>query len=230
MALPRGVQAAWTIPSRRLCFCSLFHFISILDGWLERGTHLFARRAHSMSRSRRLPIHTPGRYWSGSLRAYQPREMTHTLELETFHPFTHGFEADPELCLRGGYFAMISGKYTRKMATHGISFLARYISMCFSGSYLGSGSKCGQLVSLPLLRTVMRLSHKVESNSLWVLTLQPPTQVDQSSRSASLTASENTSRPFSMCSCVITRGGRNLMTFGQCPAFHTRTPRSKHFA
>jgi len=44
-------------------FCSVFHFISILDGWLERGTHLFARMAHSMSRSGRLPIHTPGRYW-----------------------------------------------------------------------------------------------------------------------------------------------------------------------
>ena len=43
-------------------FCSVFHFISILDGWLERGTHLFARMAHSMSRSGRLPIHTPDRH------------------------------------------------------------------------------------------------------------------------------------------------------------------------
>jgi len=29
------------------------------------------------SRSRRLPIHTLDRYWSGSLRVYQPPEMTH---------------------------------------------------------------------------------------------------------------------------------------------------------
>ena len=51
--------------SRRVAYalCSLLYFIFIRYGWLERGTHLFARVAHSMSRSGRLPIHTPGRYW-----------------------------------------------------------------------------------------------------------------------------------------------------------------------
>ena len=40
-------------------------FTFIFFGWLERGTHLFARMAHSMSRSGRLPIHTLDRYRSG---------------------------------------------------------------------------------------------------------------------------------------------------------------------
>jgi len=85
--LLRGVQAVLTILPRRLCFSSVFTFN--LFGWLERGTHLFAREAHSMSRSGRLPIHTPDRHRSAHHRAYQPREITRTLELETFHPFTH---------------------------------------------------------------------------------------------------------------------------------------------
>ena len=65
-------------------YAFLLLFISILDGWLERGTHLFARLAHSTSRSGRLPIHTLDRYWSGSLRAYQPREILTRWNLRLF--------------------------------------------------------------------------------------------------------------------------------------------------
>jgi hypothetical protein len=71
-------------------FCSVFHFISILDGWLERGTHLFARfGAFNEPLWKVAHSHTRPLLGSGSLRAYQPREMTHTLALEAFHPFTH---------------------------------------------------------------------------------------------------------------------------------------------
>ena len=60
-------------------FCSVFHFISILDGWLERGTHLFARFGAFNEPLRKVAhSHTRPLFGSGSLRAYQPREMTHT--------------------------------------------------------------------------------------------------------------------------------------------------------
>ena len=71
-------------------FALFFHFIFILDGWLERGTHLFARfGAFNEPLWKVAHSHTRPLLGSGSFRAYQPREMTHTLALEAFHPFTH---------------------------------------------------------------------------------------------------------------------------------------------
>ena len=71
-------------------FCSVLHFSFIVYGWLERGTHLFARcGAFNEPLWKVAHSHTRPLFGSGSLRAYQPREMTHTLALEAFHPFTH---------------------------------------------------------------------------------------------------------------------------------------------
>ena len=90
--LPRGVQVALTIVSSRLCVLFCFR-TSILYGSLERGTHLFALGAFNEPLWKVAHSHTRPLLGSGSLRAYQRRELTHTLELEAFHPFTHIYQA-----------------------------------------------------------------------------------------------------------------------------------------
>jgi hypothetical protein len=87
VVLLRGVQAALIILSRSLSFSSIFS--SIFLGWPERGNHLFARpsafkgpllkTAHSHTR----PISV---MWFSGL---PTTRNTRTLELRTFHPFTH---------------------------------------------------------------------------------------------------------------------------------------------
>ncbi len=89
VALLRGVQAALIILSSSLCFSSVFSSIRFFFGWPERGNHLFARPGAFKGPLRSLPIRTPDRFRSCGSRAYQPRETTHTVELRTFHPFTH---------------------------------------------------------------------------------------------------------------------------------------------
>ena len=56
-------------------FCSVLHFISIVYGWLERGTHLFARcGAFNEPLWKVAHSHTRPLLGSGSFRAYQPQE------------------------------------------------------------------------------------------------------------------------------------------------------------
>jgi hypothetical protein len=76
----------WTsIPT----YTAIFFFTSILSVGLNAAITYSRVRAHSLSRSRSLPIHTPDRHWSARTRAYQPQRTQHLRRLETFHPFTH---------------------------------------------------------------------------------------------------------------------------------------------
>jgi hypothetical protein len=63
LVLLRGVQAALVILSNGLCFSSIFIPRSSLGG-LNAAVTYPRVEAHSMSRSRSLPIHTPDRYWT----------------------------------------------------------------------------------------------------------------------------------------------------------------------
>jgi len=90
VALLRGVQAVLTILSRSLCLSSIFS--SILSFFLVGlNAAITYSRVQSAFKGplRRLPIHTPDRcsvMWFSGL---PTTRNTHTLELMTFHPFTH---------------------------------------------------------------------------------------------------------------------------------------------